>query len=111
MLIKYIIMILLTFLLIVLAMTAVSSHSADEVVIQTLCDFDQPNCIFTHYKVGDTDTLVAEPEPGWYFAGWGGICTGRGDCTFTITEEGQRLELTARFEKLPVQPKNLRRVK
>lgn len=109
--IKYIIMILLTFLLIMMVLTAVPSHSADEVIVQTLCDYDQPNCIFTHYKVGDTDTLIAEPEAGYYFAGWGGICSGRGDCTFTITQEGQRLELTARFEKLPDKPKNLRRAK
>jgi uncharacterized repeat protein (TIGR02543 family) len=105
---------LITFWVILLMMVAASvSHSADDVIVQTLCDLNDSNlgCIFTHYKVGDTDTLVAEPEPGYYFAGWGGICTGRGECTFTITKEGQRLDLTARFEKIPDKPRNLRRVK
>lgn len=100
---------LITFWVILLMM--MTSARSEDTIVQTLCDYDQPNCIFTHYKVGDTDTLVAEPEPGYYFAGWGGICTGRGECTFTITKEGQRLDLTARFEKLPDKPRNLRRIK
>lgn len=93
--------------------TGSTANSADDVVTQTLCDLNDSNqgCIFTQYKVGDTDTLVAEAEPGYYFVGWGGICSGRGDCTFTITKEGQRLDLTARFEKIPDKPKNLRRVR
>lgn len=104
---------LIAFWVIVLFMIAASVSHSEDVVIQTLCDLNDNNlgCIFTHYKKGDTDTLVAEPEPGYYFAGWSGICTGRGECTFTITEEGQRLDLTARFEKLPDKPKNLRRTK
>lgn len=97
----------------VILLMMIAAARSEDAIVQTLCDLNDKNlgCIFTHYKVGDTDTLVAEPEPGYYFAGWGGVCTGRGECTFTITKEGQRLDLTARFEKLPDKPRNLRRIK
>jgi len=78
-------------------------------VVMNICEAPETTCIWT-YNIGDVVTLEAEPEPGYYFAGWSGICTGKGDCTFTV-EDNNRMELFARFELLPNKPRNLRRVK
>ena len=49
------------------------------------------------YPAGTLVTLMAAPEPGWQFRGWGGACTGTADCTLTI--EGPT-EVTANFTEL-----------
>ena len=40
---------------------------------------DQPT--YTHGQIVD---LTASGEPGWTFAGWGGACSGNGDCQVTM---------------------------
>ena len=39
---------------------------------------------------GTQVTLHADPAPGWTFAGWGGDCSGTGDCL--VTTDGDRSE-------------------
>ncbi|MGH9893678.1 MAG: prealbumin-like fold domain-containing protein, partial [bacterium] len=47
------------------------------------------------FPAGTLATLEAEEGPDSYFAGWGGACTGIGDCTLTMDEAKN---VTATFE-------------
>jgi peptidoglycan/xylan/chitin deacetylase (PgdA/CDA1 family) len=38
------------------------------------------------YTYGQSVTLSAAPTAGWSFAGWGGACTGSGDCQVTVDD-------------------------
>lgn len=78
-----------------------------QTVETNLCD--ESHCVYA-LKAGEPVTYVAEPEAGSYFAGWSGVCTGRGECSFT-PKAGERIELYARFEKMPLAPKNLRNIR
>jgi hypothetical protein len=46
---------------------------------------DCPGVCQAFYPDPTPITLTATPADGWQFAGWGGACTGTGDCTLTIT--------------------------
>lgn len=54
-----------------------------------------------YYHSGSQVTLTASPAPGSFFAGWGGACTGTGNCTLTI--DGNK-EASAVFDLMPVKP-------
>jgi Divergent InlB B-repeat domain len=45
---------------------------------------------------GRSYTLTATPDPGSTFAGWGGACSGTGDCTVPLNGN---IEVSARFNK------------
>jgi len=57
-----------------------------------------PTCAARH-PAGDAVPLVATPDPGWRFAGWGGACRGRGSCT-PVARADQ--VVSALFESVPV---------
>jgi len=40
-------------------------------------------------------TLIATPDPGFAFVGWGGACTGTGTCPLTVNSA---LTITATFQ-------------
>jgi hypothetical protein len=51
------------------------------------------------YPFGTQITLIATPNAGAYFAGWGGLaCTGTRDCTLTVNGS---TAVTARFNFIP----------
>ncbi|MDP2829977.1 MAG: hypothetical protein Q8O37_15405 [Sulfuricellaceae bacterium] len=47
------------------------------------CGSDFIDCS-ENYVVDTTVTLTATPESGYYFAGWGGDCSGTGSCVVTM---------------------------
>ena len=51
------------------------------------------------YAAGAVVTLTATPATGSGFAGWGGACTGTGDCTVTMSAART---VTATFAKFPL---------
>ncbi len=51
------------------------------------------------YTMGAEVTLIAMPDSGSYFAGWGGACTGKGSCKVTMNQDKS---VTAVFKPDPV---------
>lgn len=69
-----------------------------------VCESGQEQCVEKH-QIGDTVTLTAEPDEGWYFSGWlspEAGCVGTGDCTIKITQN-KNYEAHAVFSELPTE--------
>ena len=54
-------------------------------ILSTPAGIDCGTACSADFTTGSTVTLVADPDPGWTFAGWTGACSGTGPCTVTMT--------------------------
>ena len=54
-----------------------------------------------HFTVGSTVSLVAQPDYGYEFSGWGGACSGSGTCAVTMNSDKS---VTANFIELNKYP-------
>jgi len=50
---------------------------------------------------GSTVTLIAQPDYGYAFAGWGGVCSGTGTCAVTMDDDKS---VSANFIEMPKYP-------
>lgn len=77
-----------------------SQLSCAEEFITNVCEYPATECT-ENIKPGTLKTLVAEPESGWYFAGWlGELCSGTNpSCTFVMPKK--YVKVMAIFDLLP----------
>jgi hypothetical protein len=73
------------------------STSGNGTVISSPPGIDCGSDCSENYPADTQVTLTASADPNWQFLGWGGACTGSGDCTLTITAS---TEITANFTEL-----------
>jgi len=45
-----------------------------------------PDSCSASFDYGTPLTLTAAPSPGYSFSGWSGVCSGKGTCSFTVTQ-------------------------
>jgi hypothetical protein len=63
------------------------------------CTADPASDCTESFDLGTTVTLTATADPGSTFTGWGGECSGDGDCVITMTENKA---VTATFDMIAI---------
>ena len=60
------------------------SKTGDGRVTSTPAGIDCGTTCTALFADGSAVTLVANPDPGWTFGGWGGACSGASTCTLLV---------------------------
>jgi hypothetical protein len=61
-----------------------------------------PGACSAYISPGDSITLSASPDDGYVFHGWGGDCTGKGDCTLTNVQADKTVSAAFVSKSVPV---------